>query len=97
HSPTAPRCLRTARYGRTVCDLRRTDGVSGWRRSKRTYKRKRNGERSSVSSRTTAKYLKATRPRRRRRNGSGKAVGEDGWEEKASWMSKGGKVEQFHA
>src|SRR5580693_10647173 len=39
HSPTAPRCLRTARYGRTVRDLRRTDSVSGWHRSKRTYKR----------------------------------------------------------
>jgi len=24
HSPTVPRCLRTARYGRTVRDLRRT-------------------------------------------------------------------------
>jgi len=24
HPPTAPRCLRTARYGRTVRDLRRT-------------------------------------------------------------------------
>ena len=24
HSPTAPRCLRAARYGRTTCDLRRT-------------------------------------------------------------------------
>src|SRR3954469_8023640 len=30
HSPTAPRCLRTARYGRTVCDLRRTGRVFGW-------------------------------------------------------------------
>src|SRR6266516_7618877 len=50
HSPTAPRCLRTARYGRTRRDLRRTDSVSGWHRSKRTYKRERNGERSmSVS------------------------------------------------
>jgi hypothetical protein len=29
HSPTAPRCLRTARYGRTMRDLRRTGGVSG--------------------------------------------------------------------
>ena len=29
HSPTAPRCLRTARYGRAMCDLRRTDRVSG--------------------------------------------------------------------
>src|SRR5271155_227661 len=58
HSPTAPRCLRMARYGRTVRDLRRTGSVSGWHRSKRTYKRKRNGERSSASSRTAAKYLK---------------------------------------
>ena len=29
HSPTAPRCLRTARYGRAARDLRRTDRVSG--------------------------------------------------------------------
>jgi hypothetical protein len=28
-----------------VRDLRRTDGVSGWHRSKQTYKRERNGER----------------------------------------------------
>ena len=27
HSPTAPRCLRMARYGRTTCDLRRTGRV----------------------------------------------------------------------
>src|ERR1700756_2047521 len=27
HSPTAPRCLRTARYRRTTRDLRRTDRV----------------------------------------------------------------------
>src|SRR5271166_3540627 len=58
HPPTPPRCLGTARYGRTVRDLRRTDRVSGWHRSKRTYKRKRNGERSLVSSRTAAKYHK---------------------------------------
>jgi hypothetical protein len=44
HSPTAPRCLRTARYGRTARDLRSTDRVSEWHRSKRTYKRKRSGE-----------------------------------------------------
>src|SRR5207253_7024658 len=44
HSPTAPRCLRMARYGRTTCDLRRTDRVSGWHRSKQTYKRERSGE-----------------------------------------------------
>src|SRR6266571_4042060 len=48
HSPTAPRCLRTARYGRTRRDLRRTGRVSGWHRSKRTYKRERNGERYAV-------------------------------------------------
>src|SRR5439155_20473856 len=29
HSPTAPRCLRAARYGRTTRDLRRTGRVSG--------------------------------------------------------------------
>src|SRR5216684_9103157 len=58
HSPTAPRCVRTARYGRTSRDLRRTGRVSGWHRSKRTYKRERNGERSPASSRTAAKYLK---------------------------------------
>jgi len=34
HSPTAPRCLRTARYGRTMRDLRRTGAVSGWHRGK---------------------------------------------------------------
>src|SRR6266404_5614625 len=44
HSPTAPRCLRAARYGRTARDLRRAGRVSGWHRSKRTYKHKRSGE-----------------------------------------------------
>src|SRR5216683_495355 len=52
HSPTAPRCLRTARYRRTTRDLRRTGRVSGWHRSKRTYKQRRSGERRSASSRT---------------------------------------------
>src|SRR5271157_1865614 len=52
HSPTVPRCLRTARYGRTTRDLRRTGRVSGWHRGKQTYKRRRSGERRSVSSRT---------------------------------------------
>src|ERR1035437_7722602 len=58
HSPTAPRCLRAARYGRTACDLRRTGQVSEWHRSKQTYKRKRSGERRLVSSRTAEYYLK---------------------------------------
>src|SRR6202041_1216061 len=52
HSPTAPRCLRMARYGRAMRDLRRTGRVSGWHWSKQTYKRERNGERCSVSRRT---------------------------------------------
>jgi hypothetical protein len=52
HSPTAPRCLRMARYGRAIRDLRRTGRVSGWHRSKQTYKRERSGARRSVSRRT---------------------------------------------
>ena len=52
HPPTAPRCLRAARYGRATRDLRRTDRVSGEKRSKQPYKRKRNGKQCSVSSRT---------------------------------------------
>src|ERR1700757_2158643 len=39
HSPTAPRCLRTARYGRTECDPRRTGTARGWHRGKQAYKR----------------------------------------------------------
>jgi len=57
HSPTAPRRLRMARYGRITRDLGRTGNVSGWHRGKRTYKRKRSGKRRSVSSRTAEWYL----------------------------------------
>jgi hypothetical protein len=39
-------------------DLRRTGSVSGWHRSKRTYKRERNGEQCADSSRTAEKYQK---------------------------------------
>jgi hypothetical protein len=39
-------------------DLRRTGSVSGWHRSKRTYKRERNGEQGAASSRTAEWYLK---------------------------------------
>lgn len=56
--PTAPRCVQTARHGRTVSDLRRTGNVSGWHWDKWTYKRKRNGERCVVSSRTAEWYQK---------------------------------------
>ena len=34
HPPTAPRCMRAARYGRTGRDLRRTGAVPGWHRGK---------------------------------------------------------------
>ncbi len=40
HPPPIPRCLRTARYGRTTRDLGRTRAVSEWYRNKRPYKRK---------------------------------------------------------
>ena len=53
HSPTAPRCLRAARYGRSLRDPRRTHMVSGWHWDKGPYKRKRSGKRCHVSSRTT--------------------------------------------
>ena len=43
HSPTAPRCLRTARYGRATRDLRRTGAVRGWHRDQRAYKREVKG------------------------------------------------------
>jgi hypothetical protein len=39
HSPAAPRCLRTARYGRTARDLRRTGRVPRQYGDKRPYKR----------------------------------------------------------
>src|SRR5262249_23139722 len=78
HSPVAPRCLRTARYGRTMRNLRRTGGVSGWHRSKRTYKRKRNGERGSVSSRTASWYLKHSQKLGDREIGGGGGAEEGG-------------------
>src|SRR5260221_4431595 len=52
HTPTAPRCLRTARYGRSGRDPRRTSRVLGWHRGKRLHKRKRNEKQCSGSSRT---------------------------------------------
>ena len=52
HPPTAPRCLRTARYGRSERDPRRALGIHGWHRGKRPYKRKRNGKRCRGSRRT---------------------------------------------
>src|SRR5260221_13244291 len=80
HSPTAPRCLRTARYRRTARDLRRTGRVPGWHWGKQTYKRERSGERCFVSSRTAKQYLKRDEShvteRFGDRSGSGKVAGE---------------------
>src|SRR5215472_3955614 len=93
HSPVAPRCLRTARYGRTMRNLRRTGGVSGWHWSKRTYKRKRNGERGSVSSRTASWYLKHSQNCVTEKSaaavGPEKGAGEGGWEGTGNQTSKG--------
>ena len=79
HSPTAPRCLRTARYGRTTRDLRRTDTVCGWHRDKWTNKPQRNGKRCRGSSRTAWVVPEARRKPCDRaigdRSGSGKAGG----------------------
>ena len=81
-------------------DLRRTGGVSGWHPSKRTYKRERNGEQCSASSRTASQYLKHSRTLCNRAIGGGsgpeKGAGEGSWKEKGNQMSKGGEVDQFH-
>jgi hypothetical protein len=47
--------------------------------------------------RSTTRAVKTAGPSNRRfGSGSGKAAGEDGWEETGSQMSKGEKVDQFH-
>jgi hypothetical protein len=80
-------------------DLRRTDRVCGWHRSKQTYKRERNGERRSVSSRTAAKYLKRGESRvtaqAAARMGRGRQPAKMVGKSKRGRMSKDGKVEQF--
>ena len=81
-------------------DLRRTGGVSGRHRSKQTYKRERNGEQSSVSSRTASWHLKHSQKLCDREIGGGsgpeKGADEGGWEERGNQKSKGGEVDQFH-
>src|SRR6267378_2553022 len=100
HSPIAPRCLRTARQGRTTRDLRRTGRVSGDTGVNGPISESAGvSEALSVDGRLCV-VPEAWRKSRDRaignRNGLGKAVGEDGWGEKENQMSKGGKVEQFH-
>jgi hypothetical protein len=89
-----------ARYGRAVRDLRGTDRVAGWHRRKRTYKRKRNGEQRSASSRTAAKYLKRGESRvtaqAAARMGRERQLAKMVGKSKRGRMSKDGKVERFH-
>jgi hypothetical protein len=67
--------------------------------SKWAYKRERNGEQSSVSSRTAPWYLKRSQKLRDREigGGSGPETGADegGWEERGDQMSRGGEEDQF--
>jgi hypothetical protein len=60
----------------------------------------RRGERCSVSSRTAEWYLKRGQNRVTERAAmrveSGKAAGEDSWEERGSQRVKGAKEDQFH-
>src|ERR1700747_1854423 len=64
HSPTAPRCLRTARYGRSGRDPRRTSRVLGWHRPevRRTPHHQKHGDgvgRGSQPAKTVEKRQKA--------------------------------------
>lgn len=99
HSPTAPRCMRAARYGRIARDLRRTGAVPGWQRGKGAYKRKRSGKRCCASSRTTAKYHKHGESRVTEGSAAEWAGegGRRGWlERERKAVSKGVEEEQFH-
>ncbi len=57
HPPHQGDCGRHGTEGQRVTSGELIESL-GWYPGKRTYKRKRNGERCSVSSRTAAKYLK---------------------------------------
>src|SRR3954464_3915057 len=93
HSPTAPRCLRTARYGRTMRDLRRTGGVSGGTRVSGPISESETASNAPASSRTASQYLKHSQKLCDRgigdRSGSEKGADEGSWKEKGNQMSKG--------
>jgi hypothetical protein len=101
HSLTAPRCLRTARYGRSVRDPGRARVVSTWQWSKELYKSQ--GEMRTDAARavgplsSTSSVVKATRPSDRQPSGLGKAAGEGGWRNPEGEMSKVVDEEKFHA
>ena len=68
HSPTVPRCLRAARYGRTARDLRRTGRVSGGTRVSRPISEsERVSDALSVDGRlcSTRSAVKTAQPRNR--------------------------------
>ncbi len=100
HPPTAPRCLRTARYGRSVCDPGRARVVSRWHWRKELYKSQ--GEVRTDAARavgplsSTSSVVKATRPSDRQPSGLGKAAGEGGWGIQESEKSKVVSEEKFH-
>ncbi len=100
HPPTGPRCLRTARYGRSVRDPRRARAVPGWHRGKGPYKSR--GEMGSDAVRaigplhSTSSAVKVVRPSNRQPSGLGKAAGEGSWERLGSEMSKDGDEDKFH-
>ena len=100
HSPTVSRCLRTARYGRSRRDPRRTRPVPGWHREQRPYKPC--GEVGSDVGRvvrrpnSTRSGVKASRPSNRQPSGLGKAAGKGGRRETRCRMSKDDREDQFH-
>ncbi len=90
HSPTAPSCLRMARYGRTVRDLRRTGGVCGWHRvSGPISASEMASEALSVVGRlrSALSAVKATRPSNRRPEW----VGEGG---RRRWSGRNGEPDE---
>src|SRR3954468_18273080 len=99
HSPTVSRCLRTARYGRSRRDPRRTRPVPGWHRDQRPYKP--HSEVGSDAGRvvrrpnSTRSGVKASRPSDRQPGGLGKAAGKGGQCETGHQMSKDDRENQF--
>jgi len=79
-------------------DLRKTDRVSGWRRSKQTYKRERSGAATlcqSTDGCVVPQVRQKPHDRKSQQNELGKTADEDSWDETANQMRKepgGGSV-----
>jgi len=99
HPPTTPRCLRSARYGRSLgVTPGGLSGSSGGTEGSDPISASEVG--SGVLGivgrpSSTRSVVKATRPETEtwRQSVSGKAAGEDGWGETESEMSKAGEVD----